>query len=474
MNTKITFVELVDLMAEATSTSKRMCELFLREFFNTVAQALVDGENVKIKGIGTFKVTQVKSRKSTGENPETDLHNKLTFTPDKSLAEALNQPFAQFETVFLDDAVTDDKLDEIDRLYPSYFPETGEMPTPPDYPMPPIPGADQIPGPNQDAPIDKKVQPLAAKPEAQKSKPKTDEATKKDIKKEAEKPIEPVKKEIKKETEKPVEPVQKVKSHVKPLMGIPIDGPSTQHVEPAKAKPIPAPEPEEENDHFYRPAPHNAYTPTKEQLSQQQKSQMLTKNLRWLWAALGLIGAGLLIWLLTHTGGKADKATIAIDSDSVAAAVITEPDADSKTATEVKKEETAQVTKEAAVEPKKEEAKEAKNEAIKKPEPVEEAKPEVKNEPKEPAEAKPATDKSRVVTDVVTDKIVLVTLAEKYYGSPWFWVYIYEENRDKISNPNNIKPGTRVVIPPAEKYGIDAKNKASVKKAQRKSWEYLK
>lgn len=63
MNTKITFVELVDLIAEATSTSKRMCELFLREFFNTVSQALIDGEDVKIKGIGTFKVAQVNSRK---------------------------------------------------------------------------------------------------------------------------------------------------------------------------------------------------------------------------------------------------------------------------------------------------------------------------------------------------------------------------------------------------------------------------
>jgi nucleoid-associated protein YgaU len=79
-----------------------------------------------------------------------------------------------------------------------------------------------------------------------------------------------------------------------------------------------------------------------------------------------------------------------------------------------------------------------------------------------------------VVTDIVTSQIVLVTLAEKHYGSPWFWVYIYEENRSIISNPNNVKPGTEVVIPPAEKYGIDAKDPASVKKAQRLSWELLK
>ncbi|MBQ3730785.1 MAG: hypothetical protein II905_03435, partial [Muribaculaceae bacterium] len=79
-------------------------------------------------------------------------------------------------------------------------------------------------------------------------------------------------------------------------------------------------------------------------------------------------------------------------------------------------------------------------------------------------------------TDVVTSQIVLTTLSEKYYGSPWFWVYIYEENlkRGIINDPNNIRPGTKVVIPPAAKYGIDANDKAALRKAQIKSMEYLK
>ena len=57
MNAKITFPEIVDLIAESTSTTKRVCELFLRELFATVSQSLIDGEDVKIKGVGTFKVT---------------------------------------------------------------------------------------------------------------------------------------------------------------------------------------------------------------------------------------------------------------------------------------------------------------------------------------------------------------------------------------------------------------------------------
>jgi hypothetical protein len=65
-------------------------------------------------------------------------------------------------------------------------------------------------------------------------------------------------------------------------------------------------------------------------------------------------------------------------------------------------------------------------------------------------------------------------MAAKHYGSQWFWVYIYEENKDKIANPDNVPIGTVVVIPPAEKYGIDAHDQASLKKAQRRSWEILK
>ena len=84
-----------------------------------------------------------------------------------------------------------------------------------------------------------------------------------------------------------------------------------------------------------------------------------------------------------------------------------------------------------------------------------------------------AVAQEAVITDTVTAKIVLSTLSDKYYDSPWFWVYIYEENKAIISDPNNVTPGTAVVIPPAEKYGIDANDPASLKKAQRRSWEIL-
>ena len=80
-------------------------------------------------------------------------------------------------------------------------------------------------------------------------------------------------------------------------------------------------------------------------------------------------------------------------------------------------------------------------------------------------EPKPAA----VVTDTCTKTMFLTRMAKKHYGNSDFWVYIYEENEAIIDNPNHITPGTVVVIPPAEKYGIDPKDPESLKKAQMKS-----
>ena len=65
-------------------------------------------------------------------------------------------------------------------------------------------------------------------------------------------------------------------------------------------------------------------------------------------------------------------------------------------------------------------------------------------------------------------------MARKHYGDKSFWVYIYEENKAIITNPNRIRPGQTVVIPPASKYGIDAHNSESIRRAKDKAAEILK
>ena len=59
----------------------------------------------------------------------------------------------------------------------------------------------------------------------------------------------------------------------------------------------------------------------------------------------------------------------------------------------------------------------------------------------------------------------LAAIAKRKYGHRAFWVYIYEENRERIHNPHNIPIGTRLSLPPAKKYNIDPNNTKSVEQA---------
>ncbi len=81
----------------------------------------------------------------------------------------------------------------------------------------------------------------------------------------------------------------------------------------------------------------------------------------------------------------------------------------------------------------------------------------------------PVAKKDTVIYDTVTS--TLAQLSRKHFGSYEFWVYIYEENRDVISDPDRVEPNTRVRIPDAKKYGIDANDKSSIKRALAKSSE---
>ncbi|MDR2621405.1 MAG: HU family DNA-binding protein [Dysgonamonadaceae bacterium] len=68
----------------------------------------------------------------------------------------------------------------------------------------------------------------------------------------------------------------------------------------------------------------------------------------------------------------------------------------------------------------------------------------------------------------------LNTIALREYGHKAFWVYIYDENRSKIGNPDVIEPGMVISIPPAAKYGIDVNNRESVEKALELEQKYKK
>lgn len=87
----------------------------------------------------------------------------------------------------------------------------------------------------------------------------------------------------------------------------------------------------------------------------------------------------------------------------------------------------------------------------------------------ENTETEKTEKKDSVIYDTVTT--TLAQLSRKHFGSYEFWVYIYEENRDVISNPDKVESGTRVRIPDVDKYDIDANDRNSINKALKKSQE---
>ena len=104
------------LLADKSGLSQMEAELFIRKMFDVCNQGLEADKQVKIKWLGTFKVQATKDRESinvnTGERFTIEGRDKLTFTPDNILKEIVNKPFAQFETVVVNDGVDFDEIDE--------------------------------------------------------------------------------------------------------------------------------------------------------------------------------------------------------------------------------------------------------------------------------------------------------------------------------------------------------------------------
>ena len=104
------------LLADKSGLSQVEAELFIRKMFDVCNPGLEADKQVKIKWLGTFKVQATKDRESinvnTGERFTIEGRDKLTFTPDNILKEIVNKPFAQFETVVVNDGVDFDEIDE--------------------------------------------------------------------------------------------------------------------------------------------------------------------------------------------------------------------------------------------------------------------------------------------------------------------------------------------------------------------------
>ena len=121
MNEKKTIQNIIEILSEKQGMDKKDAELFVKGMFDLIEEALATEKYVKVKGLGTFKLTEVDSRASvdvnTGERIEIQGHTKISFTPDSTLKELINKPFSHFETVVLDDEANEgEPADEMKDL----------------------------------------------------------------------------------------------------------------------------------------------------------------------------------------------------------------------------------------------------------------------------------------------------------------------------------------------------------------------
>lgn len=381
MNKKITFPELIDLVSQSNGTTKKTSESFVKEFFAAIEQALEDGETVKIRRFGVFKVSKVEARKSvhvgTGEEIEIPEHSKITFTPDKELADAVNAAFADFDTVEIDDNTPAEVIEALED----------------------ISADEQLPISTPIAAITVE-ETIAEEPEAQ-SEEITEPAMPPEI---------------------PAELMAQDEEDEEPEAAV------------ATVMPMTEPEPQAEE-----PADYN-YDDEEEEDNEQKGS--FGKGFFWGLITGIIVTALLLLAILWFSGfGVATSTTDNEDDEAqVENVAVTDSVEPEFSAAEAKPADTATKQPEAAKE-----------------------------------EAKPASDNSisLVKTDTVGRTRFLTTMAREYYGDLNFWVYIYEENKSIISDPNHIEAGTVVIIPPASKYGIDKNDPESVAKAKAKSAEIL-
>lgn len=116
MNRRVNIAELADGIAKRATIPVSYAEKFAQSFFGVIGEALVREKLVKVKGLGTFKLVDVEARESvdvnTGERILLSAHSKVSFTPDAGLRDAINRPFADFETVLLNDGTPTELMEK--------------------------------------------------------------------------------------------------------------------------------------------------------------------------------------------------------------------------------------------------------------------------------------------------------------------------------------------------------------------------
>lgn len=387
MNRKIPFHDLAGIIAAKSATDREEAEKFAKTFFELIADTLVKGESVRIKGLGTFA-------------PSGDAENPVAFMPDQELADTVNAPFALFEPEIVGNDITDADLEAAVAADETPAPAEEKTPVEAQAPVETREGINlaksETPAPTEPEPV---------------SEPEPEPV--------AETPAEP-------EQQHEPEPVHEPE-------------PAPAPVTPAPApKPVPVtvPEIEEEPEEYVTPQPESS-----------------GPGFGWgfftgliVGLALGACGIYFALDYIFPTPARGvSSSLITIDEIEDKTPPVPVDSAAFTPAVPADEPETPAPAPEATQAP----------------------------APAKAAEAPAQTAQAALVRDTVKAGYLLNDMARKHYGSKVFWVYIYEENKSKIKNPNRVNVGTVVTIPPASKYGIDAKDPTSVAAANKKAGQIL-
>ena len=446
MNDRLSLQDLIDLLAKKQEITKKEAEVFLRELIAVISETIESNESVKIKDFGTFKLVKVNARKSvdvnTGEAIEIAAHYKLSFTPDKLLKEAINRPFAHFESVVLEEGVSFDNIEKDETVNIEEADEEEDVSVDEDTnEVSPTRTADPQEVENEDFTPELGSGDTTII-ETENTAPHTEEA--------------PLEEEEVEDTKIPKEEeTQSDNDTITPSETENISEPLTDEVS-------------EERILEYKQRIEEAKLAAKEKDLEYEKLVQETRQAakrRKKFVSLGffifLIIAAFLIGglyfqeiarFLTEGPIQNNSTAIGADNQNI----------------DDKKTDTLAVSSDSIAK-----AKEQDSIAIV----TEKTLPSENSiKPQTQKTEQPTATKGNTPLAIITIEPgnTLRNISLKYYGHKSFCVYIYEENKDKIKNINSIPLGTKLTIPSPSKYGINLQDQASLEKAKVKERELFK
>lgn len=423
MNKKITFPELIEAVAAITGVSKRTSETFLKELVAVVSDSLANGENVRIKNFGMFKLVEVGERKSVNINTGAEMqipgHTKVVFTLDRVLADAINTPFANFEAVEISEKITEEELNVMTSTEPVDNRQDGAKDA----------ISDEDEG-NACTDGDSATE-SAANVQTDLS---ADGLNEKELVESGGDELVTVQTEEQKSEENENIAVSKAANVENQTITSDHNGNDSDNIETEDSTS------ENATDADISPNANDERSHGNENTN---KRTLFFRG--YFWGAVTMLLIACVAFYIYNLYGN--KPYYEIGSTTWQSADLRE--------TSVGKfvDDTMDVA-----------GKVMSHAGLNEADTFTPGGEALHTHVQEPT----------VKYDTISRSRYLTTMSRAYYGDFRFWVYIYEENKEKIDDPNAIPPGTVVVIPPASKYGIDKDDYESVAKARELAVEILK